>query len=351
MTEAVPHTSAGGRSYCPACIQRKHEDCQKTLCKCDHIETDELSISHSRVESFMRCARQEYYSYGRKLQKQETSTALALGSAIHKVLETLYRHVLEAGMSLSKQRAAYPQAVKLALEKVEQLYKDGFEDSPKRAPLRLIIEKYLQREPFIDNAWREDDDRQWLILAVEKEFRLEWDPETHSSYPFVVDLIAKDPEGYTIVIDNKGVYDLYRVEETALMPQIPKYIGGLRALGYKVGNYGVYNMLRTRPDTKAGRPLQEWAMFLDFKIPAVRVQRSFEEQVTVSNMVHELDSLSPEERDRRAVRTNNKDTCTRMCDFRDLCVAELEGRNTAILLSSTYEPKKKRDKIEVSREV
>ena len=130
------------------------------------LSSDELVVSHSRVESYLRCARQEYYSYGRKLQRQETSTTLALGSAIHSVLEILYSHVLQAGMSKRKQKAAYPAAVEFALARVDEIYAEGFTDSDRRAPLRLIIEKYLQHEPFIDNAWRQDDDRQWLIMAI-----------------------------------------------------------------------------------------------------------------------------------------------------------------------------------------
>lgn len=333
---------------CPECIKGDHENCQKTLCTCKHEKAN--GVSHSRVEAFLQCARKEYYAYGRKIQKRETSTALALGSAIHTVLEALYSTILAAGMSKAKQKAAYPDAVKAALSKVDELYANGFEDSDKRAPLRLIIEKYLQREPFIDNAWRQDDNRQWLVMAVEKEFNLEWDPETHSQYPFVIDLILKDPDGYTIVADNKGVYDLYSFEDTHHMPQLPKYIGALRALGYKVGNYGVYNMLRTRPDTKAGRPLGEWAYAMPIEINASRVTRTFQEQVLASQMVHELDSLSPEERDLRALRVNNKEICRRVCDFRELCVEEMRGGNTAILMKTEYEPKKKREHIAVSEE-
>lgn len=314
-------------------------------------EEIELSVSHSRVETYLRCFRQEYYSYGRKLSRIEPSTALSLGTAGHRVLAVLYSTVLAAGTSLAKQKAAYPDAVTAALDEVDAIYAEGFEDSPKRAPLRLIIEKYFQREPFIDNEWNDDAAGQYLILAVEKEFRLEWDPETHSSYPFVVDLIVKDPDGYLIVVDNKNVYDLYKYEDTELLQQIPKYIGGLRALGYKIGNYGIYNMLRTRPDTKAGRPLDEWSHMLEFPIKGARVVRAFEEQVAASVMVHELDQLDDEERDRRALRTNNKDICNRMCDFKELCVEEMRGGNTAVLLRTTYEPKKKREKIELSREV
>lgn len=342
---------------CPPCQFDKHEECAKTLCNCTHgadpngpERPESNGVSHSRVEAYLSCRRKEFYGYGRKLQKIEPATSLALGSAIHKVLEALYSVVLEAGMSKAKQKAAYPLAVENALAMVDHIYEQGFQDSDRRAPLRLIIEKYLQREPFIDNSWREDDDRQWLIMAVEKEFNLEWDPENHSQYPFVIDLIVKDPDGYTIVVDHKGVYDLYRFEDTHLMPQIPKYIGALRALGYKVGNYGVYNMLRTRPDTKAGRPLGEWAYSMPIEVTGVRVQRSFEEQIEASWEVHELDKLDPEERDRRAIRVNNKHVCM-FCDFRDLCVEELRGGNVELLLKTEYEPKKKRDRIEVSEEV
>lgn len=314
------------------------------------MSTEELSVSHSRVETFLKCPRSEYYSYGRKLEKANTSVALALGTAVHRVLETLYRHVLEeGGMNKRKQKAAYRKGVELAFKEIDKIYKEGFEDSPRRAPLKLIFEKYLQREPFIDNAWREDDSRQWLVLAVEKEFRLEWDPETKSSYPFVIDLIMRDPDGKEVVVDNKGVYDLYRYEDTELMPQIPKYIGALRALGHKVANYGIYNMLRTRPDTKAGRPLGEWAYAMPIDISGVRVVRTFQEQVVASRLVHELDSLSDEDRDARAIRINNKDICTRMCDFRSLCVEELRGGNTAILLKSEYQTKRKREKIEITK--
>lgn len=338
-----------GSMLCPECIRGDHEGCQQTMCNCEHEKA--LSVSHSRVEAYMRCRRQEYYSYGRKIQKRDTSIALALGTAIHSVLEALYSTVLAAGMSKAKQRAAYPDGVKAALARVEEIYAEGFTDSEKRAPLRLIIEKYLQREPFIDNAWRDDDDRQWLILAVEKEFNLRWDDETDSQYPFVIDLIVKDPEGYTIVVDNKGVYDLYKYEDTILMPQIPKYVGALRALGYKVGNYGVYNMLRTRPDPKTKvRPLQEWAQAMDVEVNATRVGRVFDEQIEASREVHALDALSPEDRERKALRVFNTDICNRLCDFKDICVEELRGGNVAILMKTEYEPKKKRPRIEVSED-
>lgn len=307
-------------------------------------------VSHSRVEAFLSCQRKEYYSYHRKLERKEKSLALSLGSAGHACLEVLYRAVLAGGNTRYDQLTAYHGAVEAMWAHVDKMYAEGWTDSEKRAPLRLILEKYLQQEPFIDNQWMGEGTGLYKILAVEKEFNLEWDPETGASYPFVIDLIVEDPEGRHVVVDNKFLYDLYRDEDTDLMPQIPKYIGALRALGYKVASYGLYNMLRTRPDTKAGRPLYEWAFCMEIKVTSTRVVRTFDEQIVNSQAVAALDELDDETRDLRAVRTHNKETCTRMCDFKALCVEELRGGNVALVLTA-YQPKTKREVIEISEEV
>lgn len=313
-------------------------------------QPDGTAVSHSRVESYLSCQRKEYYSYGRKIRAKKAGLALTLGTEVHAALEVLYRHVLSAGSNRAKQRAAYPQAVEKVWEHIEKRYAEGWEDDAKRAPLRDIIEHYLEREPFIDRGW-DDDSRPWLILAVEKEFRFVYDPETGDSYPFVVDLIVIDPNGKIIVVDHKGLYDLYRAEEIELKPQIPKYIGALRSLGYKVAG-GMYNMLRTRPAPKTTvRKAEGWTRTAPVVVTADRIIRTVEEQLTVSAQLMQLDTLDPEEREQLAVRSAaGTDTCQRMCDFRDLCTAELMGRNTAIMLKSQYEKKPKRDKIEVTPE-
>lgn len=313
-------------------------------------QPDGTAVSHSRVESYLSCQRKEYYSYGRKIRAKKAGLALTLGTEIHAALEVLYSHVLSAGSNRAKQREAYPQAVENLWTHVDKRYAEGWEDDPKRAPLREILERYLEREPFIDREWDEDR-RPWLILAVEKEFRFVYDPETGDSYPFVVDLIAVDPNGKIVVVDHKGLYDLYRAEEIELKPQIPKYIGALRSLGYKVAG-GMYNMLRTRPaPKKTKRKPEDWARTAPVVVTADRIIRTVEEQITISAQLMHLDALDPEEREQLAVRSAaGTDTCQRMCDFRDLCTAELMGRNTAIMLKSQYETKPKREKIEVTPE-
>jgi|TARA_R100000482_G_scaffold124710_2_gene78580 hypothetical protein len=348
------------------------------------------SVSHSRVDSYLTCRRKEYYSYHRKLTKIDNSTGLVLGTAIHRVLAALYQHVLDAGNSLAAQKKAYPEAVKVAWLEVDRIYSEGFEDTDKRAPLRLIIEKYLQREPFIDREWH-DNKRQWRILGVEKEFNLEYDSETGGRYPFVIDLIVQDPTKKIVVVDHKGLYDFYSYETTNLMPQIPKYIGALRALNYNV-SYGMYNMIRTRPESKGnklnkaelvellsksdigeidpkmkvteleaiadehdipyyeGRVLDDWAFAMEIQPSGVRVQRSFLEQINASMEVAELDTLDDETRDIKAYRIGNSMIC-KSCPFKDICSEELRGGNVALLLQTEYKIKDKRDEILVSEEL
>lgn len=359
----------------------------------------ELTVSHSRVDSYLRCRRQEYYGYALKLRKVAAAPALRLGSAGHHLLDVLYSAVKAGGGTAAKQKAAYPGAVKAMWDELDKMYTEGFQDIDNRATLREILENYLKREPFIDRGWS-DDKRVRTILAVEKEFRLVWDDETGASYPFIVDLIIRDPSGRMIVVDNKFVYDFYSIEAAQLMPQLPKYIGALRGLGYKVANEGIYNMIRTRPNSKGdklkkaemvdalldnfaklqrpaellvleqelpkmlvkdleatmeaeglpyftGRPVNEWSDQLVMPISATRVERSFLEQVIASEEVNELDTLDPEERDLKALRCGNTKTCD-FCDFRPLCSAELRGDNIEIMMRTEYEIKPKRDEIEIS---
>lgn len=335
------------------CQRDEHDDCGGAPgCECScHEEKLGKAVSHSRVEAYLQCQRKEFYSYGRKLRARTPGLALNLGTNLHAALEVLYSTVLAAGANKTAQRAAYPAAVDAMWEFVENLYSSGWEDDDRRAGVREILENYLKREPFIDREWA-DDKTPYQILAVEREFNFEYDPENGGSYPFVVDLIVFDPQGRMVIVDHKGLYDFYSTDDVMLKPQIPKYIASLRALGYKV-HRGMYNMLRTRPAPKKSvRKAWEWTDSLDVDATPARVERTMTEQVIIANHLEDLDRLSPEDREQLAVRSAaGTDTCKRMCDFRDLCVAELRGDQTALLLKTQYETKPKRAHIEVSDEV
>ena len=361
------------------------------------------SVSHSRADGYLLCRRKDYYSYTLGLRRRTEADSTGLGSAYHECLEVFYRTIAEAGSTRRKQKAAFKTAVKAMHTRYLQFIKEGFESPDNRVDLKELLRRYVELEPFVQNGW--------LIQDVEREFLLEYDEETHSRFRFVIDLIAEDPTGKVVIIDHKTAFDFFDHEMSQLQGQVPKYIGAMRGLGYKV-HYGAYSQIRTRPirgekklkpqliadlekagyvhhkftglpaehtedgveelvevplskltvkdleqlakehgiDLYSGPTEEQQYDLLPIEASAARVIRTFEEQVAVAEEITAREQLPVEEIERTAFRTANKMVC-KTCDFRDLCEAQLAGRPTKLLLETEFEVKEKRPEIEVSEEV
>jgi len=292
------------------------------------------SVSHSEVDSYLLCRRKHYYGYGLSLERISTSQSLATGTAGHRILEAFYAHLL----SLSDTAEGQLENFDLALERAYSVYREvmdeGYTDANNRAMLHDILFHeewgYFANEFMVKNGWR--------VLAVEAEFSLIYDTDTQSSYPFVVDMLVQDPEGRYVVIDHKFVYDFYTPEQTDLQPQIPKYIGALRAMGHEVA-YGAYNMLRTRKLKTPAADSMNYFMIL--KPNTDRVLNTFMEQLGVAAEIQALKELSIDEQNKRAYRTANKMVC-QSCSFRDICSTELIGGNTELMLRTEYKIRERR---------
>lgn len=362
------------------------------------------SVSHSRADGFLLCRRKDYYGYTLGLQRVSAHDGMALGSAGHECLEAFYKHILEAGTTRKKQKAAFKGAVKAMHEKYLELVKNGHEDRDDKMPLKELLRWYVELEPFV-----KDD---YLIKGVEQEFLLEYDEETNSRFRFVIDLIVEDPEGKVAIVDHKFLFDFYGPDAAAIQGQVPKYIGALRGLGYKA-HYGIYNMLRTRKirgekklkgqlvkdleaakvvhhelnpglagDNDDGTPepyLEEVPLakltfdkltqlakehnvnlyagptaeqvhdILPIRPSATRIIRTFEEQVGVAAEISARELLPVEVIEKSAYRTANKMVCNG-CSFRDLCEMQLAGQSVKLLLETEFRVKDRRPEIEVSEE-
>lgn len=296
------------------------------------------SVSHSEVDSYLLCRRKHYYGYSLSLQRVRESAALAMGTAGHKVLETFYKALLEAGTTHDLQLAAMPKAIAAAGEVIGQLRQEVDVPANRANIFDTLEELYFPNEPLVAQGW--------TILAVEKQFNLEYDPETQAQYPFVVDLIATNPDGKTVVIDHKFVYDFYNYEASIMQPQIPKYIGALRALNYKI-DHGAYNMIRTRklkePDY-AG--MIQW---LDVKPEPQRVKQVFIEQISVASEIQAIKALNSAEQDAKAYRVANKMVC-QSCSFIDICRTELSGGNSKLMIATEYKIRERKE-FQVSEEI
>ena len=292
------------------------------------------SVSHSEVDSYLLCRRKHYYGYGLSLERISTSQSLATGTAGHRVLEAFYAHIMSLSDTAQGQLKNFDLGVERAREVYDEIIAEGYEDANNRATLHdmLFNEEYgyFANEFMVRNGWR--------ILAVEAEFSLTYDTDTQSTYPFVVDLIVEDPEGRFVVIDHKFVYDFYTPEQTDLQPQIPKYIGALRAMNHEIV-YGAYNMVRTRK-LKTPEP-DNMTYFMILKPNTERVLNTFTEQLGVAAEIQALKELPLEEQSKRAYRTANKMVC-QSCSFRDICSTELIGGNTQLMMKTEYKIRERR---------
>jgi CRISPR/Cas system-associated exonuclease Cas4 (RecB family) len=292
------------------------------------------SVSHSEVDSYLLCRRKHYYGYGLSLERLTTSHSLATGTAGHRILEKFYEKLLELGATAEEQLAAWDQAIAVAQAEYELIVDEGYENVNNRAELHDMLFHaewgYFANEFMVNNGWR--------VLAVEQEFNLLYNEATDSQYPFVVDMIVEDPNGKIAVIDHKFVYDFYTPAQTDLQPQIPKYIGALRAMNYPVA-YGAYNMIRTRK-LKTPEP-DSMNYFMMLKPNTDRVLNTFMEQLGVAAEIQALKELSLEEQSKRAYRTANKMVC-QSCSFREICSTELMGGNTELMLKTEYKIRERR---------
>lgn len=287
------------------------------------------SVSYSESSSYLLCRRKHYYGYTRSLKKIVESSSLMLGGAGHSVLEAFYREIMAGGDTRREQLAHFD----IALSKAEKAYGEvvrlGFRDDPKKATLHDILFKfYFPNEPMVRKGY--------LIQAVEKEFILKLE-DSELETPFVVDIIAVDPNGKTLVVDHKFVYDFYTYEQCQLQPQIPLYVGALRGMGFKIDG-GAYNQLRNR---KIKAPsIEQRVQWLPFPVSPVRVQQTFIDQIAVAEEIQSIKLLTPEQQDRRAFRVSNNMVC-KSCSFKDICTTELNGGNTQLALKE-YEVRTRR---------
>lgn len=292
------------------------------------------SVSHSEVDSYLLCRRKHYYGYGMSLQRLNTSQALATGTAGHRILEAFYAHLMSLSDTAEGQLENFDLGLQRAYTVYREIMDEGYEDTNNRAMLHdmLFHEEwgYFPNEFMVRNGWK--------VLAVEAEFSLIYDTETESSYPFVVDMIVEDPEGRYVVIDHKFVYDFYTPAQTDLQPQIPKYIGALRAMNHEIV-YGAYNMIRTRKLKTPARDSMSYFMIL--KPNTDRVLNTFMEQLGVAAEIQALKELPLEDQNKRAYRTANKMVC-QSCSFRDICSTELIGGNTELMLKTEYKIRERR---------
>lgn len=292
-------------------------------------ENKRRTVSHSEIESFVQCRRKHFYSYGVKLDSRRKSWALRRGTFGHLLLEEYFKKQQQAQedgtWDLDSKNKAITEVIAFAMSHREGEFEDL--DAGQRAEVIGLCH----------NFWRLSDFDNWIVMATEAEYDLPLG-EDGLVVPVIIDLIVKDPTGLIWTIDYKFAGEFFPDNVLNLLPQLAKYIGALRALGFPVDKAG-YAEIRTR-NVKEDHGKY---MFREVASSDTKIDRVFREHVINTLEIEQFRAMPIEDWSDLAVRTANKMSCQH-CSFAPLCDAELNGENTDLVIELDYEPKKRRPK-------
>ncbi len=279
----------------------------------NEVATKKITVSHSEVDSYLRCERQHFYGYGLGVTRINESDSLARGTAGHKILEKFFNGLKDGLDVKDLNTQVFADCAEIAILNPDQAGE----------LIRTFI-AFFNNYPFYG----------WVVEGVEQEYVL---PVTEGlAIPFVVDLLIRDPYGYLWVIDHKFMYDYLNDRDLELTPQLAKYFIGLKALGVQVDR-AAYSVYRYRPNQK-----DDNYKFTPVDFTQERLVQTIREQAIVADRILKLKELPIEQWSYNAMRVSNKMVCN-SCSFRSLCVAELNDWQPNLVLSADYKPRQRRE--------
>jgi hypothetical protein len=286
----------------------------------------QIIISHSEVDSLLLCRQRHFYAFGDKydetsekggLEPREFSDALYRGIVGHKGLEMFYK-TIEADGTTAEALNACISAV--------QAY--SLQPNPKYDILTDLSVRILPN--YVAQVAADMLAAGWKVKAVEHTYMLEIPTQMGNMvYPFTPDLIMRSPDKRNVVIDHKFLYNFYNQSEIDLLPQIPKYMAALKALGLPI-HYGMYNMLRWR----AVRDQSIEANFRqrEFEPTPERLKHAFLLQVRGMERIATLKAKGTEawRKEVDLDRVQNGMIC-KSCPFKRLCATEMSGGDATLM--------------------
>lgn len=276
----------------------------------------EIKISHSDVDSFNLCTRREYYGGRLGLRRKALSDSLTRGIMLHDIMESFFK----GGMQES-----------IGFQVLDELLTgpDGYNHLEIIAEVKRLYEFFLESEVY----------KGWEPIAVEKKYALDLStPEDIDNgiqliYPFTVDMVMKNQFDEVVLVDHKTTYRWYTDKQIDLNMQLPRYAVALTQL-----NYGITKCayLQFRHRYRADADHTDVIRYEEFEPSMTRLNRGFEELQTTMRKIAYLRQQPLEVHDKHAVRTANNLVCN-SCSYSELCIADLNGWDTGLLIKTGYE--------------
>lgn len=324
-------------------------------------EEDLIELSFSKSKTLMRCKKKYDYKYNQKLRKKTKSLPLRRGSWIHKCLETLYSH--------GDWTIGYNQYKKEVWDEMFDEEKIEYINLPQE--VERIMTAYIKKYQQID--------RQYEILAVEQEFKIQI-PGTKIALTGIIDLVAKDTLGIW-VIDHKTAKKIpdeeFRLVDTQLslyywvVHQLRKYLK--IEPNEKIAGV-MFNYIRTKVPTepqllKKGGLSKRKDIDCDYDtyfkallkygldpseyedILSIVSKNQFytrralpKSQAMLKKVISDLVDIGTDIMEIERFPRNFTRDCSWDCEYKNLCISELHGHDTQFMIDNEYEYDEGKDK-------
>ncbi len=271
------------------------------------------TLSHSEVEQYKKCRRKHYYRYIIGIRSiSATNAALNKGLFGHAVLEAYFKALVEGSSKEDARNKSKRVLVDLFMQNIAKEYPTDL------SGVQLSLDTFFNADPFGDHK----------ILAAESDYKV------HIGiidFIFRVDLMTEGPDGKIRIFDFKFLYTMLEPAEVALYPQLPLYMEGLTRIGIQVEELW-YIQMRSRT---VKNPTEE-DLLLPVKVETTDTRRktTFREHLVAGEEILLQRQRPIGDASTNAIRSQGRD-CN-MCEFKRLCVAEMEGSNVNEILNDYY---------------
>jgi CRISPR/Cas system-associated exonuclease Cas4 (RecB family) len=265
------------------------------------------NISNSEVTTFLTCKRQYNYAFMMELEPKVTSDPLSRGTIFHAAMQKYWEARLEGYDHDAAMTHAY-SAFSTDLPPGTSL------EVPMQAQFLWV--RYMNFNRGFPTV---------KPLGTEQKMDLQVSPTFNMSMKY--DFYFEDiPTGKKFILDYKLAYEFWKDEDHQLNAQMPKYITILQSNGFQVDG-GYLEEIRTRElgKEKAADPKNLWRSTRYVPSVAKKAQ-VLKQHITASYQIEQFRSLSPEDRAAEILPVLNKHGACAYCNFKDLCIAELEGK-------------------------
>lgn len=272
------------------------------------VAADARNISNSEVTTWLTCQQLYYFQFVQKLEKIPTGqSALGVGIATHDALKA-YNRARIAG-------ADHVEALRVMDQALMSM-------AGGRAHMDDIYQAKLLCKMYHDNYG--DELSQYEIIQAEDKLVL---PLTDDfTMPLTFDWYGvHKPTGRYVLRDYKTTYDWWTPHRKQLSPQFAKYFAAFRVNGMRVDECQL-DMIRTRWKKVTERSYEDLHKRETILPKVGKIENTLKQHIRASQRITNYRSLSPQAQEENALPCLNWAVC-KMCDFKELCGAKLEGQD------------------------